>query len=114
MGVYLIECRICGKQYTGSKKTNFQSRENNYKGTRRRFMNKKEVPKKTHFHVHYCAESHNGIEDWVITLIHRADFPKDLRKRAALDVQTLNLCSTVATKRISMTRFEKKNYILHA
>ena len=93
MGDYLIECRICGKQYTGSKKTNFQSRENNYKGTRRRFMNKKEVPKKTHFHVHFCAESHNGIEDWVINLIHRADSPKDLRKRAALDVQTLNLCS---------------------
>ena len=48
-------------------------------------MSEKEVPKKTlkqkHFHVHYCAESHSSIEDWVITLIHWADTLKELRKK---------------------------------
>ena len=30
MAVYLIECEICGEQYTGSTKTKFRSRANNY------------------------------------------------------------------------------------
>ena len=54
----------------------------------------KEVPKQTlkqkRFHDHYCTESHTGIEDWVITLIDRADTFKELRKGK------------------SMKRFEKK------
>ena len=29
MAVYLIECEICGEQYTCSTKTNFRSRANN-------------------------------------------------------------------------------------
>ena len=31
MVVYLIECRICGKQYNGSTVTKFRARANNYK-----------------------------------------------------------------------------------
>ena len=31
LAVYLIECRVCGEQYTGSTKTKFRSRANNYK-----------------------------------------------------------------------------------
>ena len=31
--VYLIECKICGEQYTGSTKKFFRSRANNYKST---------------------------------------------------------------------------------
>ena len=77
MAVYLIECRVCGEQYTGSTKTKFRSRANNYKSTHRKFIIKKEVPKQAlkqkRFHYHYCTESHTGIEDWVITLIDRAD-----------------------------------------
>ena len=45
MAVYLIECRVCGEQYTGSTKTKFRSRANNHKSTRRKFIIKKEVPK---------------------------------------------------------------------
>ena len=30
MAVYLKECQICGEQYTGSKKTKFRSKVNNY------------------------------------------------------------------------------------
>ena len=33
MGVYLKECKICDEQYTGSKKTKFRYRANNYKST---------------------------------------------------------------------------------
>ena len=85
MAVYLIECRVCGEQYTGSTKTRFRSRANNYKSTHRKFINKKEVPKQAlkqkRFHDHYCTKSHTGIEDWVITLIERADTLKELRKK---------------------------------
>ena len=85
MAVYLIECRVCGEQYTGSTKTKFRLRSNNYKSTHRKFIIKKEVPKQAlkqkRFHDHYCTESHTGIEDWVITLIDRADTLKELRKK---------------------------------
>ena len=62
-----------------------RSRANNYKSTHRKFLIKKEVPKQAlkqkRFHDHYCTESHTGIEDWVITLIDRADTLKELRKK---------------------------------
>ena len=77
MAVYLIECEICGEQYTGSTKTKFRYRANNYKSTQRKFVNKEAVPKQAlkqkRFHEHYCLDRHNGIQDWVITLIDSAD-----------------------------------------
>ena len=33
MAVYLIECKICGEEYTGSTKTKLWSWENDYKST---------------------------------------------------------------------------------
>ena len=70
MAVYLIECEICGEQYTGSRKAKFRYRPNNYKS---KFVNKEAVPKQAlkqkRFHEHYCSDRHNGIEDSVITLI---------------------------------------------
>ena len=45
MAVYLIEYEICGEQYTGSTKTMFRSRANNYKSTQRKFVKKEAVPK---------------------------------------------------------------------
>ena len=85
MAVYLIECEKCGEQYTGSTKTKFRSRANNYKSTQRKFVNKETVPKQVlkqkRFHEHYCSDRHNGIEDWLITLIDSAVTLKELRKR---------------------------------
>ena len=85
MAVYLIECEIFGEQYTGITKTKFRSRANNYKSTQRKIMNKKAVPKQAlkqkRFHEHYYSDGHNGIEDWVITLIDSADTLKELRKK---------------------------------
>ena len=85
MAVYLIECEICGEQYTGSTKTKFRSRANNYKRTQRMFVNKEAVPKQVlkqnRFHEHYYSDRHYGIKDWVITLIDSADTIKELRKK---------------------------------
>ena len=85
MAVYLIECRVCGEQDTGSTKSQFRSRANNYKSTHRKFISKKEVPKQAlkqkRFYDYYCTEGHTGIEDWVITLIDRADTLKELKKK---------------------------------
>ena len=43
-------------------------------------MNKEAVPKQALkqkcFHEHYCSDRHNGIEDWVITLIDSADIKR--------------------------------------
>ena len=38
----LIECKICGEQYTGSIKTEFRSRVNSYKSMQRKFVNKRQ------------------------------------------------------------------------
>ena len=84
MAVYLIECEICGEQYTGSTKTKFRSRANNYKSIQRKFVNKEAVPKqvlKQGFRKHYCSDRHNGTEDWVITLIDSVDTLKELRRK---------------------------------
>ena len=83
--VYLIECNQCRKQYTGSSKTKFRYRANNYKSTHRKFKNKKQVPKEALkqkvFHEHFCLDDYNGIQDWVITLIEQVDDEKFLRQR---------------------------------
>ena len=85
MSVYLIECNICCEQYTGSTKTKFRSRANNYKSTQRKFRNKEAVPKQAvkqkRFHGHYCSDRNNGIEDWVITLIDSVDTLKELMRK---------------------------------
>ena len=85
MAVYLIECQICGEQYIGRTKTRFSSRENNYKSTQRKVLNKEAVPKQSlkekRFSEHYWHYWHNGIENWVITLIDCADALKELGRK---------------------------------
>ena len=48
-------------------------------------MSKEAVPKQAlkqkGFHEHYCSDSHNVLEDWVITLIDSADTLKELRRK---------------------------------
>ena len=83
--VYLIECNQCWKQYTISSKTKFRYRTNGYKSTHRKFKNKIQIPKEAlkqkNFHEHFCSDNHNGIQDWVITLIEQVDDEKFLRQR---------------------------------
>ena len=63
----MIASQVRGEQYTS----------NNYEGTQRILMNKGTVPKQAlkqkHFHKHYLSYRHNGMEDWVTTLIERTD-----------------------------------------
>ena len=81
----MIECEICGEEYTGSTNTKFRSRANKYKNTQRKFVNKEVVPKQglkqKRFHEHYCSERHNSIQDWVITLIDSTGTLKELRRK---------------------------------
>ena len=85
MAVYWIEWEKCGEQCTGNTKTKFRCRANNYKRTQRKFVNKEAVPKQAvkekRFHEHYCSDRHNGIEDWVITLIDSANTLKKLKRK---------------------------------
>ena len=85
MAVCLIQCEICGKQYTGSTKKKLRSRANNYKSTQRKFVNKETVPKQAlkqkSFHEHYCSDRHNDIQDCIITLRDSAGTLKELRKK---------------------------------
>ena len=77
MAVYLTECVICGEQYTGSAKTKFRSKANNYKSMQRNFANKETVP----IQALKQTDSHNGIEDWVITLMDSANTLKELKRK---------------------------------
>ena len=93
MVVYLMECQVYVGQYTGSIKTKFWSRTKSYESTHRKFMNKKEGPKQALkqkcFHEHYFTQSNTGIEDWVTTLIDKANTLKRVKeKRIVLDVKT--------------------------
>ena len=57
--VYLIEYNQCWKQHTGSSKTKFRYRANNYKSAHHKFKNKKQVAKEALkqkvFHEHFCS-----------------------------------------------------------
>ena len=48
-------------------------------------MKKEAVPKQAlkqkRFHEPYCSGGHNGIQDWVITLIDSVDTLKELKKK---------------------------------
>ena len=65
IAVYLIEFEICGEQYTGSTRSKFRCRANNYQSTQRKFVNKEAVPKQAlkqkRFHEYYCSDRLDGI-----------------------------------------------------
>ena len=83
--VYLIECRVCGKQHNGSIVTKIRARANNYKNTHPSF--RKEQAKSNQalnqkpFHEHYLQNDHKGICDWEITIIDHNETVKSLRQK---------------------------------
>ena len=85
MVVYLIVCRVCGKQYSGSTVTKFRARANNYKNTHRNFWKEQilscQARNQKRFHEHYLQNDHNGICDWEITIIDHAETVKSLRQK---------------------------------
>ena len=79
---YLIECKSCFKQYVGSTITPIHSRFNNYKSWARKVS--KVFPKNCNvyqkqFHHHFNSEGHNGMQDWKITIIGRAEIVLEFR-----------------------------------
>ena len=91
--VYLFECKSCAKQYVGSTITKFRYRFNNYKSVFRRVS--KSFPEycrvnQEHFHRHFNQSDHNGMDDWKVTLIDKADNEVDLRKRESFWQYKLN------------------------
>ena len=64
MIVYLIECRVCGKQYNGSTVTKFRARANNYKSTHCNFRKEQilsnQARNQKRFHEHYLQNDHNN------------------------------------------------------
>ena len=85
MVVYLIECRVCGKQYNGSTVIKFCPRANNYKSTHRNFRKEQilfdQARNQKRFHEHYLQNDHNGICDWEITIINHAETVKSLMQK---------------------------------
>ena len=85
MVVYLIECRVCGKQCNGSTVTKFRARANNYKNTHRNFWKEQilsnQARKQKRFHEHYLQNQINRICDWEITIIDYAETVKALRQK---------------------------------
>ena len=83
--VYLIKCRICGKQYNGSTVTKFGARASNYKSMHRNFRKEQilsnQASNQKRFHEHYLHNDHNRICDWKITTIDHAETVKSLRQK---------------------------------
>ena len=90
--VYKFHCSSCSKQYIGSNITDFRYRFNNYKSAFRKISRSVKAPNvnQLHFHQHFKLPEHNGMDDWRVTLIDRADNRKELRRRESFWQYKLN------------------------
>ena len=85
MVVYLIECRVCGKQYNGSNMTKFRATASNHKTTHRNFQKEQilsnQARNQKQFYEHYLQIDHNRICYKEITIIDHAETVKSLRQK---------------------------------
>ena len=85
MVVYLIECRVYGKQYNGTTMTKFRARANYYKSMHRNFQKEQilsnQARNQKRYHEYYLQNEHNGICDWEITVIDHAETVKSLGQK---------------------------------
>ena len=85
MVVYLIEFRVCRKQYNISTVTKFRARANNYKSTHPNFWKEQKLSNQTRnqkrYHEHYLENDYNEICDWEITIIDHAEKENFLRQK---------------------------------
>ena len=70
-------------KYVGSNITHFRYQFNNCKSAFRKVPKSCKPPKvnQEHFHQYFKLPEHNGMDDWRVTLIDRADNRKELRRR---------------------------------
>ena len=79
--VYLIECRVCDKNFNGSNVTKFCDRGNNYKSTRPSFRKELKLSNSRNqkrFYEHYLQNDKNGICDWEMTITDHAEIQNEL------------------------------------
>ena len=86
--VYLLSCKVCGRQYTGQTVDEFRYRWNNYKDNNRKSLRGNEH-KQAGFFAHFQGLDHNGfLEDTEITFIDKTD-PSDPTRREEFWIDTL-------------------------
>ena len=86
--VYLLSCKVCGRQYTGQTVDEFRYRWNNYKDNNRKSLRGNEH-KQAGFFAHFEGLDHNGfLEDTEITFIDKTD-PSDPTRREEFWIDTL-------------------------
>ena len=96
--VYIIQCKVCGKQNCGSTITQCRTRINNYKtkfrGYKEKFLHgtleEGNIIQQACFHDHFCQPEHNGISDWSLKLIDQAGDEPTLRKKESFWQHKLN------------------------
>ena len=78
--VYLLSCKVCGKQYVGSTTDKFRFRWNNYKNCQRKAERGEDHMQK-YLHDHFLSEDHDGLLNNVyIIFIDKTD-PSDPERR---------------------------------
>ena len=78
--IYLLSCKVCGKQYVGSTTDRFRFRWNNYKNCQRKAERGEDHMQK-YLHDHFLGEDHDGlVHNVVITFIDKTD-PSDPERR---------------------------------
>ena len=78
--IYLISCKVCGRQYVGSTTERFMFLWNSYKSCQRKGERGEDCIQK-YLHEHFLSQGHNGlINDAKIIFIDKTD-PLDIIRR---------------------------------
>ena len=78
--VYLLSCKVCGRQYTGQTVDEFRYRWNHYKDNHRESLRGDEH-EQAGFFAHFQGLDHNGfLEDTEITFIDKTYLPGPTRR----------------------------------
>ena len=86
--IYLLSCKACGKQYTGTTADKFRSRWNNYKDSDRAFLRCEEIKQKF-LHEHFLKDEHHGFEKDVSICLNDERQSSGLHKRGYYWMRTL-------------------------
>ena len=71
--IYLLQCRVCKKQYVGETTDEFRLRWDHYKGNDKKFQ-RNETCMQQHLYEHFYSKGHNGfLVNVSISLIDKTD-----------------------------------------
>ena len=78
--IYLISCKVYGKQYVGSTTERFRFRWNNYKSCQRKPEGEEDCMQR-YLHEHFLSKDHDGlINDVEINFVDKTDPSDPTRK----------------------------------